>query len=223
MTGSIAELVHRRYARSVAECLVRREAFTVDLGMPRHQWFRWKSGISAPCGCDCRRLNAFPTDRRMIGDALAEAVREAFPDVGYVIGAAHAGIPWATMLAERLDLPLAYVRTQPRAPGGMLVECAPSGAARAIVVDDVVASGASILSVIQAAQAETGLTVAGIQSIANWNFPEMRSRLNEWRVQALTSYPYLLDCAKAVGLLDDAGFAQLSRFYQDPRNDAWGW
>lgn len=223
MTGSIAELVPRRYARSVAECLVRREAFTVDLGMPRHQWFRWKSGISAPCGCDCRRLNAFPTDRRTIGDALAEAVREAFPDVGYVIGAAHAGIPWATILAERLDLPLAYVRAQPRAPGGMLVECAPSGAARAIVVDDVVASGASILSVIQATQAETGLTVAGIQSIANWNFPEMRSRLNEWRVQALTSYPYLLDCAKAVGLLDDAGFAQLSRFYQDPRNDAWGW
>jgi orotate phosphoribosyltransferase len=39
------------------------------------------------------------------------------------------------------------------------------------VVDDVVASGASILSVILAIQAETGLTVAGVQSIANWNFP----------------------------------------------------
>jgi orotate phosphoribosyltransferase len=198
MTGSIAELVPRRHARSVAECLVRREAFTVDLGMPRHQWFRWKSGISVPCGCDCRRLNAFPTDRRMIGDALAEAVREAFPDVGYVIGAA-----------------------QPRAPGGVLVECAPAGAASAVVVDDVVASGASILSSIQAIQAETGLTVAGVQSIANWNFPEMRSRLTECRVRALTSYPYILDCARAAGLLNDAGVAQLSRFYQDPRNYAW--
>jgi orotate phosphoribosyltransferase len=103
----------------------------------------------------------------------------------------------------------------------VLVECAPGGATPAIVVDDVVASGASVLSVILAIQAETELTVAGVQSIANWNFPEMRSRLNAWRVKALTSYPYLLDRAQAAGLVDDAGFAQLSGFYQDPRNYAW--
>jgi hypothetical protein len=110
-------------------------AFTVDLSMPRERWFRWKSGIIAPFGCDCRQVNAFPAVRRLIDGALTDAVRQAFPDAGYVVGIAQSGIPWAKTLAERLDLPLAYVRTQSRAPGGPLVECAPRGTALAIVTD----------------------------------------------------------------------------------------
>jgi orotate phosphoribosyltransferase len=221
MAGSMARLVDERYAPRVAECLLTCGAFTVDLGMPRERWFRWKSGIIAPLGCDCRRLNAFPAARRLIDDALADAVRRAFPDAGYVVGIAQAGIPWAKTLAERLGLPLAYVRAQPRASGGPLVECAPRGAAPAIVVDDVVASGESTRRAIHAITAETDLTVAGIQSIANWNFPEMRASLDPWPFRALTSYPHIMDCARAAGLIDDAGFTQLSHFYRDPRNHTW--
>ena len=221
MAGSIAELVDALYAQRVAECLLACGAFTVDLSLPRQRWFRWKSGITAPLGCDCRRVNAFPAGRRLIDDALADAVRQAFPDAGYVVGVAQAGIPWAKTLAERLDLPLAYVRAQPRAPGGPLVECAPGGAAAAIVVDDVVASGDTTRRAIDAIGAETGLTVAGIQSIANWNFPEMRAALGQWPIRALTSYPHLLAGARAAGLIDDAGFAQLGHFYADPRNHSW--
>jgi orotate phosphoribosyltransferase len=221
MAGSMAGLVDARYARRVAECLLTCGAFTVDLGMPRERWFRWKSGITAPLGCDCRRVNAFPAIRRLIDGALAGAVRQAFPDAGYVVGVAQAGIPWAKTLAERLDLPLAYVRAQPRASGGPLVECAPRGAGPAIVVDDVVASGETTRRAIDAINAETGLTVAGVQSIANWNFPEMRAALGQWPVRALTSYPHIMDGARATGLIDDAGLAQLSHFYTDPRNHAW--
>jgi orotate phosphoribosyltransferase len=221
MAGSMAGLVDARYARRVAEGLLTCGAFTVDLRMPRERWFRWKSGILAPLGCDCRRLNAFPAVRGLIDGALTEAVRQAFPDAGYVVGIAQAGIPWAKTLAERLGLPLAYVRNQPRVSGGPLVECAPRGAALAIVVDDVVASGGSTRRAIHAISAETDLTVAGVQSIANWNFPEMRASLDEWRVRALTSYPHILDCARAGGLIDDAGFTQLSQFYRDPRQHTW--
>jgi orotate phosphoribosyltransferase len=221
MAGSMAGLVDARYARRVAECLLTCGAFTVDLTMPRERWFRWKSGIAAPLGCDCRRVNAFPAVRRLIDDALADAVRHGFPDVGYVVGVAQAGIPWATTLAERLDLPLAYVRAQPRASGGPVVECAPRGAGPAIVVDDVVASGETTRLAIDAISAETGLTIAGIQSIANWDFPEMRAALGRWPIRALTSYPHIMDGARAAGLIDDAGFAQLAHFYADPRNHTW--
>lgn len=122
MAGSMTGLVDARYARPVAEGLLTCGAFTVDLRMPRERWFRWKSGIVAPFGCDCRRLNAFPAVRLLIDGALTEAVRQAFPDA-----------------------------------------------------------------------------VAGVQSIANWDFPEMRASLDEWRVRALTSYPHILDCARAGG------------------------
>jgi orotate phosphoribosyltransferase len=221
MAGSMAGLVDQRYARRVAECLLTCGAFTVELRMARERWFRWKSGITAPLGCDCRRVNAFPAVRRLIDGALADAARQAFPDAGYVVGVAQAGIPWAKTLAERLDLPLAYVRAQPRASGGPLVECAPRGAAPAIVVDDVVASGETARRAIDAISAETHLTVAGVQSIANWNFPEMRAALGQWPIRALTSYPHIMDAALAAALIDDAGFAQLGHFYRDPRAHIW--
>ena len=123
--GPFAGLVDARHARPVADALVASGAFTVDLRMPRDQWFRWKSGILAPCGCNCRRLNAVPAFRRLVDDALADATRSSFPGADYIVAVAHAGIPWAKTVAERLDLPLAYVRAEARAVGGPLVECSP--------------------------------------------------------------------------------------------------
>lgn len=226
MAAGAIGLVDTRYALPVAECLVECGAFTVDLGMPRERWFRWKSGIVAPFGCDCRRINAFPPQRRLIDRALADAIAGAFPTADYIVGVAHGGIPWARGVADRLHLPLAYVRAQPRASGGPQVEGRPQRdfrpAARAVVVDDIVASGGSAAAAIRAVRAETGWLIAGIQSIANWGFPEMRESLAEWPVRALTSYPQVIDCVRAAGLIDDGQASQLRRFYADPRNHAWG-
>ena len=215
--GPLADLIDARHAGPVGAALVASGAFSADLRMPRDQWFRWKSGITAPCGCNCRRLNAMPAFRRLVDDALADATRSSFPGADYIIAVAHAGIPWAKTVAERLDLPLAYVRAEAREPGSSLVECEPGAGARAVIVEDVVASGGSAARAIQALLAETSLQVAGVQSIANWNFPEMRDLLAAWTVRAITSYPQVLASAQEAGMLSAADVSQLLRFYADPR------
>src|SRR6202044_219179 len=145
-----ADLLDTRHAGIVADVLVASGAFTVDMRMPKERWFRWKSGILAPCGCNCRRLNAVPALRRLVDDALADATRLSFPGADYIVAVAHAGIPWAKTVAERLDLPLAYVRAEARAAGGPLVDCSPGPAARAVIIEDVVASGGSTARAIAA-------------------------------------------------------------------------
>jgi len=219
--GPPATLTDARHARPVAAALVASGAFIADLRMPRDQWFRWKSGIVAPCGCNCRRLNAVPALRRLVDDALTDAVRSSFPGADYIVAVASAGIPWGKTVAERLDLPLAYVRSEAREPGGPLVECEPGGGARAVIIEDVVASGASTARAVEALLAETSLRVAGIQSIANWHFPEMRGRLARWTVRAVTSYPQVLTAAREAGMLSVADAGQLLRFYADPRRHRW--
>ena len=219
--GSFAALLDTRHARAVADALVASGAFTADMRMPADQWFRWKSGILAPCGCNCRRLNTIPALRRVVDDALADATRWSFPGADYIVAVAHAGIPWAKTLAERLDLPLAYVRAEARAGGGPLVECSPAGGTRAVIIEDVVASGSSTARAIQALLAETGMRIAGVQSIANWNFPEMRARLASWTVRAITSYPQVLASAQKAGLVSAADVSELLRFYADPRGHSW--
>jgi hypothetical protein len=99
-------------------------------------------------------------------------------------------------VAERLDLPLVYVRAEAREPGGPLVECEPGTGDHAVIIEDVVASGGSVARAIRALLAETSLRVEGAQSIANWNFPEMRDLLAPWTVRAVTSYPQVLDSAR---------------------------
>ena len=88
--------------------------------------------------------------------------------------------PWAC----RTPVPRpASCRSAPR------VERSPGGEAQALIVEDVFASGARAARTIQAVQAETRLEIAGILSIANWNFPEIQVRLAPWTVRAITSYP----------------------------------
>jgi orotate phosphoribosyltransferase len=210
-------LTSARHAHAVASALVASGAFTADIRLPRDRWYRWKSGILAPCGCNCRRLNAFPALRRLVDDALTDATRSSFPDADYIVAVAHAGIPWAKTVAERLDLPLAYVRAEPRAGGGPLVECSPGPGTRAVVIEDVVAGGGTAAQAIQALRAETSLRVAGVQSIANWGFPEMRALLAPWQVRAITSYPQLLASAQAAGLVTGDDATELLRFYANPR------
>jgi len=217
-----ADLTDARHAHPVAAALVASGAFTVDMRLPRDQWFRWKSGILAPCGCNCRRLNTLPAIRRLIDDMLTEATQASFPDADYIVAVAHAGIPWAKTLAERLDLPLAYVRAEARTDGGPLVECSPGQGARAVLVEDVVASGGSAARAIEALHTETGLRVVGVQSIANWNFPQMRALLAPWTVRALTSYAQVLASAGEAGLVSAADVEELLRFYADPRSHPWG-
>ncbi len=68
---------------------------------------------------------------------------------------------------------------------------------------------------------ETSLEVAGIGSIANWNFPEMRTRLASWPVRALTSYPQVLASAQQAGMFSAADVSDLLRFYAGPRRHSW--
>jgi hypothetical protein len=58
--------------------------------------------------------------------------------------------------------------------------------------------------------------VAGVQSIANWDFPEMRTLLAPWRVRALTSYPQVLASAREAGLVSAADVGQLFTFSPIP-------
>ena len=66
------------------------------------------------------------------------------------------------------------------------------------------------------------LRVVGVQSIANWNFPQMRALLAPWTVRALTSYAQVLASAREAGLVSSADVEELLRFYADPRGHPWG-
>ncbi len=115
--------------------------------------FTHASGKKAPTYVDCRRLISFPRIRATVMDFLAvttmrEAGFEAFDNIA---GGETAGIPFAALVAERMALPMTYVRKKPKGYGkNARIEGAMHDGQRVLLVEDLTTDGGSKLSFVEA-------------------------------------------------------------------------
>lgn len=115
--------------------------------------FTHASGKRAPTYVDCRKIISFPRIRSILLDFLAcEVMRAAGPEAfDNVAGGETAGIPFAAWVAERLALPMTYVRKKPKGYGrNARIEGAMSEGQRVLLVEDLTTDGGSKLSFVQA-------------------------------------------------------------------------
>ncbi len=214
----IADIVKdEERAHRVAKALVDSGAYHIDPNLVPEQYFAWKSGIKAPCYCNCRDLLGPASYRLLVGSELAASVKERFHDVNAVIGIATAGIAWAALVADQLECQLAYVRGEKKTHGlGGFVQGTLTPDSRVVVIDDLVASGGSLLSAVAAIESEAHATVVGIQTIVNWGFEKMREKLIGVEYTALTSYPHILTAAMSRGLVSPSDMERFLEFYENP-------
>ncbi len=222
VTADLKSIVYGDRSLEVAHALIRSDAYQLNLSLPKDDWYRWKSGIRAPCYCNCRTLLGDAAAREVVEVAMAEAARRFFPNAGSIIGVAHAGIPWGSVLAGKLGLSSGYMRAEAKSHGiGGRLQGNPRTDVSAIVIDDLVGSGGSIRDALDVLRSDTGIEVAGVLSIVNWGFSSMKEKLANERVRALVSYPEILAVALSQELIDTDGYEQLMEFYQDPRGYDW--
>lgn len=219
------KLVYEPTSEAVARALLSAGAYCLAQDMTDEAgWFTWKSKIRAPVYADCRVLAGDPGATSMITTAMGSAIRAVHPEVEYIVGLAEAGVIWSTLVSQELGKPHAFVRKQPKPHGRSgWIECSPARGKRAIVVDDVMASGESVEKAIKVLESEMQIVTVGVQTIANWNFREMRERFRRLGVpvQALVSYPEVLDAALAAKQITLQARSELQRFYTDPREHHW--
>jgi orotate phosphoribosyltransferase len=166
----------------------------VEIRTDPARWFTWSSGKKAPIYCDNRVLCAFPRERAAVADALAEAIRASFAGVEVIAGTATAGIPHAAWVAERMALPMVYVRGAAKEHGqGRRVEGRRLSGERVVVVEDAISFGGSSLGAVEAVAAEGG-RVLGVQAIFAYGFPETYRRFESAAVpwQALCDFETLI-------------------------------
>jgi orotate phosphoribosyltransferase len=180
-------------ASDCAKLLV--EVGAVEVRTDPARWFTWSSGERAPIYCDNRVLISHPAARKRIADALSDSIRRSFPDAEVIAGTATAGIPHAAWVAERLELPMVYVRGSAKEHGkGKRVEGRALRGERVVVLEDAVSFGGSSLGAVGAVNEEGG-KVIGVQAIYSYAFPKALARFAEAGVTlvALTTYDAVLD------------------------------
>ncbi len=182
------------------------------------------SGWASPVYIDCRKLISFPRVRRTLIDfAIATLQRDAgFECFDAVAGGETAGIPFATMIADRLMLPMQYVRKQPKGFGrnaqieGHLIE-----GQRVLLVEDMTTDGRSKVNFCNALRT-AGAKVEHIFVLFFYDiFPESESILKELNVAMhyLATWRDVLAVAKRDGRFDDHTLAEVEKFITDPA--AW--
>ena len=186
--------------------------------------FTLASGLPSPTYIDCRKLISFPRIRSALMDFLtakvfAEAGYEAFDNVA---GGETAGIPFSALVAERMGLPMTYVRKKPKGYGrNARIEGVMTPGQRVLLVEDLTTDGGSKLSFVDAIR-ETGASCAHTAVIFSYGiFPETETTLGNHGVQlhSLCTWWDVLAEAKSGNSFDSETLAGVEDFLNDPR----GW
>jgi len=177
--------------------------------------FTWASGLKSPIYCDNRQLMGYPEVRDQIVTSLVVASRAQNPTL--IAGAATAGVPWAAMVADRLHLPLAYVRPTPKNHGmGRQVEGPMAKGHRVVLIEDLISTGMSSLKCADALRAE-GAEVPAVLALFSYGLPQALEAFQAAGIahEELSSFEVLAAEAEARGILDIAGSAALKAWRSD--------
>lgn len=186
--------------------------------------FTLASGLPAPTYIDCRKLVGYPRIRAMVMDFLAMSVMRAAGPEAFtnIAGGETAGIPFAAMVAERLALPMSYVRKKPKGYGrNARIEGPMAPGDRVLLVEDLATDGGSKLSFVEAIR-ETGASCAHTAVIFSYGiFPRTARVLGEAGVtlHALATWHDVLAVAREEGRFDAATLDGVAEFLADPA--AW--
>lgn len=182
------------------------------------------SGLPSPSYIDCRKLISYPRIRATLMDFLTVTVmRDAgFEVFDNIAGGETAGIPFAALVAERMALPMTYVRKKPKGYGrNARIEGDMSEGQRVLLVEDLTTDGGSKLSFVDAIR-ETGATCGHTAVIFYYDiFPETEKTLADHGVALhhLCTWWDVLAEAKAQQAFTHATLAEVENFLRSPR--AW--
>lgn len=206
----------------VADHLIETGCYLIDLTRNQSEWYHWKSGIIAPCYCNCRGLISTVLQRKDIVKFLCDSIKRNFPEIDCIAGMATAGIPWASMVGFYLDLPVIYIRKVTKNYGvSKRIEGKMNGVKNIVLVDDLVASGESVLDAVNVIRNESQAEVLGIQSIINWGFVKMFELLGNYQIQTLTSYKQIIMSALKHDLINNNHVKFMLDFYRNPFEYDW--
>jgi orotate phosphoribosyltransferase len=207
-------------ARLTARMLLEIKAVHFNAAQP----FTLASGLPSPTYIDCRKLISYPRIRATLMDFLAVTVmRDAgFEAFDNIAGGETAGIPFAAMVAERLALPMTYVRKKPKGYGrNAQIEGVMTEGQRVLLVEDLTTDGGSKLSFVDAIR-ETGASCAHTAVIFYYGiFPETVETLGKHGVMLhhLCTWWDVLAEARESQAFDAATLTEVEAFLTAPR--AW--
>lgn len=201
-------------AAKVAEYLLQINAIKLKPNEP----FTWASGWKSPIYCDNRVSLSYPQARNFIKVALGQLIKSQFSAVEAIIGVATAGIAPGALVADELNLPFGYVRSEAKKHGmGKQIEGDIAPNTKVVVIEDLVSTGKSSLQVVETLKSY-GCEVLGMASIFTYGFDEAQQAFNkaDCKYVSLSNYETLIQIAIEKNIVLPEQLVQLNDWRKNP-------
>ncbi len=185
--------------------------------------FTWASGIKSPIYCDNRLTLSYPEVRTLIDEAIAAKVAALYPEAQMLMGTSTAGIAHAAIAADRLGLPMGYVRGSAKDHGRKnQIEGHLEAGEKVVVIEDLISTGGSVLDCVNPLR-EAGADVLGVVSIFTYGMQKGLDRLAAADVvnTSLSNLDVLVKVAVEEGYIKEADEERLLAFRDNPSDESW--
>ncbi|CAA6604674.1 MAG: orotate phosphoribosyltransferase [Alphaproteobacteria bacterium] len=183
--------------------------------------YKLTSGWASPVYIDCRKVISYPLARRKITELAAAAVERevGFAGLEAVAGGETAGIPYAAWLADKLNLPMLYVRKKPKGFGrNAQIEGTFEEGDRVLLVEDLASDGASKVTFCKAIREAGGKIDHSLVVFFYGVFPGALKNLEEMglNLHYLANWWDVLEVAEHAQSFDKKTLDQVRAFLYDP-------
>ncbi len=179
------------------------------------------SGRASPVYVDCRKVIGYPRARALITSHAVDAIwREiGVESLDVIAGGETAGIPYAAWIADKLGLPMAYIRKTPKGFGrnAQIEGVLPEGA-RTLLVEDLATDGGSKLNFIKAIRSAGGKVSHALVVFHYGIFPQATEDLKAEGVSliGLATWWDVLQVAGDLGHLSADDAKDVRSFLENP-------
>ena len=204
-------------ARTTARILIETKSVLFNPSKP----FIFTSGWASPTYIDCRKLISFPQARKKLMDMAVTTIERGvgFDALDAVAGGETAGIPYSAWIADRMNLPMLYVRKKPKGFGrNALIEGDLKQGGRVLLVEDLATDGKSKIHFINGLR-EAGAEVKHAFVVFHYGiFPQSVETLANVGVKlhALATWWNVLELAEEEKYFAAADLKEVRAFLENP-------
>ena len=205
------------YSEKTAKILLDIKAVSFNAKKP----FRYSSGMLSPVYTDCRLLMGYPKERILIRNLYVRMIQST-GKFDVIAGTATAGIPHASWIADKLKLPMIYVRGKAKNHGkGNQIEGRLQKKQKVAVIEDLISTGESSSETVRAIRKE-GAKSSYIFSIITYGMNKSKEnfKANGIKLISLTDFPTVVKVAERIGYIKIKDKDIILQWAKDPAS--WG-
>ena len=215
--------VDQQLAKKVAEAILSIDAMSFRFDPP----YTYTSGLKSPVYLDNRLIISYPEKRDLIVDAYCLAIKNTPELIGveYISATATAAIPQGAMIAQKLNLPMVYVRSSAKGHGkGNKVEGYLKKGAKVLIIEDHISTAGSLLDNASAITEAGGEVIAAVGT-TSYESEAAKENLKTHGITAyiLTNWETLISTAEELGKMTAAQKSIVEAWHDNPKNWSDDW